>query len=288
MQDPNRTQMGAPPSADPNKTVMGAAPSLNVTTTIKPVQCPVCKAFNPPGVAWCHDCGLIFERALPGDAFGAPAVQLPVLVEQTGREHPLRPGSNVLGRAGDIVLDDPRVSRRHCQIDLADGTVRVSDLGSTNGTWVNGDRLVEGEPRALGNGDYLSLGGLGLTLGVPGETGKTVQALSGKTSALAVPPSAAEVTAWLVLPDREAPLRPGPNPFGRKDGNAIVITDPYVSGTHGVIDVEDDGVYLTDTGSTNGTIVNGAKLAPNMRTRVSPEDSIMLGSLEIKVKIKGA
>ncbi|MCW5938624.1 MAG: FHA domain-containing protein [Fimbriimonadaceae bacterium] len=286
MQDPNRTQMGSPPTADPNKTMMGSAPSLNVTTTIKPVQCPVCKAFNPPGVAWCNDCGLIFEMALPGDAFGAPAVQLPVLVEATGREHQLRPGANVVGRAGDIVIDDTRVSRRHCQIDLNDGAVTVLDLGSTNGTTVAGQRLGAGESRTLGNAERVSLGGFELTLSLPGEANKTLQAMSGRTSAMAAPPTTSDAPVWLVLPDREEPLRPGQNTFGRRDGNSIVIADPYVSGSHGVIEVADDGVYLTDTGSTNGTLLNEAKIAPNMRTKVSPDDTIRLGSLEIKIRLK--
>ena len=75
--DPNKTQMGFGPNADPNRTLMVTGPQLNVTQTIKPVQCPVCKMYNPAGVIYCVDCGLIFERALDGDAFGAPAIQVP-------------------------------------------------------------------------------------------------------------------------------------------------------------------------------------------------------------------
>lgn len=104
--DPNRTQLGAPPVADPNKTVMGTAPTLNATITIKPVQCPVCKTFNPAGMMFCMECGLIFDRALPDDAFGAPAVKLPCLVDQNGKEYPLRPGTNSIGREGDVMIVD--------------------------------------------------------------------------------------------------------------------------------------------------------------------------------------
>src|ERR1700678_3586694 len=104
--DPHRTVAGTAPGFDPNKTMLGTAPSLNATTTIKPVQCPVCKTFNPAGVMFCIDCGLIFDRALPGDAFGAPAIQLPMLMESSGREHPIRPGTTVVGREGDILLAD--------------------------------------------------------------------------------------------------------------------------------------------------------------------------------------
>ena len=86
---------------------------------------------------FCNDCGLIFEMSLDGDAFGAPAVQLPVLVDSSGREHRLSPGINVVGRAGDILVEDTRVSRRHCQVTLENDTVFAEDLGSTNGTYVN-------------------------------------------------------------------------------------------------------------------------------------------------------
>jgi len=299
MQDPNRTQLGAPPSndpnrtvmtgaptADPNRTMMGSAPSLNTTVTIKPVQCPVCKSFNPPGMMFCNDCGLIFEMALDGDAFGAPAVQLPVLVESTGREHQLRPGINVIGRAGDILLEDTRISRRHCQATLDNGAVFIEDLGSTNGTSVAGNKLGQGEKRALANAEKISLGGLELTLSMPGETNKTIQAMSGRTAAISIAPTIDDAIAWIVLPEREIPLSIGSHMFGRKSGNEIVIADPYVSGVHGQFDVTEEGVFLTDTGSTNGTVLNDAKLAPNMRTKLSKEDVIRLGSIEVTVRFK--
>lgn len=284
--DPNRTVMSGAPVADPNRTIMGTAPSLNTTVTIKPVQCPVCKTFNPPGLMFCNDCGLIFERALDGDAFGAPVVQLPVFVESGGKEHKLRPGVNVVGRAGDIVIEDTRVSRRHCQVTLENGSVLIEDLGSTNGTSVQGAKLAQGEKKSLQNGEKVSLGGLDLTLSLPGETNKTIQAMSGKTSALTVAPTTDESVAWLVLPDREISLTIGSHTFGRKDGNDIVVTDPYVSGKHGTFDVTEEGVYLTDIGSTNGTVLNEAKLSPNMRTKMSKDDVIRLGSVELKIRFK--
>ena len=151
MDDPNRTQLGAPPVADPNRTLMGTAPSLNATITIKPVQCPVCKTFNPTGVMFCVECGLIFDRALPDDAFGAPAIQLPVFVESGGREHPIRPGANVIGREGDVMLVDARVSRRHAQATSENGVIVLEDLGSTNGTQVNGVKINGESPVSIGD-----------------------------------------------------------------------------------------------------------------------------------------
>jgi hypothetical protein len=46
------------------------------------------------------------------------------------------------GRAG-IILPDASVSTRHATIERVDGTWRVTDLGSTNGTFVNGKRVGE-------------------------------------------------------------------------------------------------------------------------------------------------
>lgn len=47
----------------------------------------------------------------------------------------------------------PTVSRRHAVVSAAQGRWTVRDLDSTNGTWVNGARLAEGETRAIHDGD---------------------------------------------------------------------------------------------------------------------------------------
>ena len=285
--DPNRTQMGAPPTLDPNRTIMGSAPTLNATQTIKPIQCPVCKTFNPAGVMFCVDCGLIFDRALPGDAFGAPAIQLPVFIDDTGRENPIRPGTNIIGREGDILLSDGRASRRHAQIINSDGVLTLEDLGSTNGTKVDGVALAPGEKKLLTGSEKVSFGGIILQLSMPGEKGGNVtQAFaSNKTAAIATAPKKEVAPAVLVGEGKEFNLRNGINTFGRKADNDISIVDPYVSGKHGQIEITEQGVFITDIGSTNGTMLNDAKLSPNMRTAMTPEDVIRLGSMEFTVKV---
>ena len=285
--DSNRTQLGTPPTLDPNRTIMGSAPTLNATVTIKPIQCPVCKTFNPTGVMFCVDCGLIFDRALPGDAFGAPTVQLPVLVEESGREHPLRPGSTVIGREGDILLSDNRASRRHAQVTNSNGSLTIEDLGSTNGTKVDGVALAAGEKRNLAGNEKLSFGGILLQLALPGaKGGNTTQVFaSNKTAAITAAPKKEVPPAMLIGEGREIPLRSGVNVFGRKAENDVQIADPYVSGKHGQIEITEQGVFITDIGSTNGTMLNDAKLSPNMRTAMTPEDVIRLGSMEFIVKV---
>ncbi len=310
MSDPNRTQMAAPPTIDPNRTVMGTAPTINATVTIKPVQCPICKTFNPAGMMFCVECGLIFDRSLPDDAFGAPAVKLPCLVETSGREHPIRPGANIVGREGDVTLPDSKVSRKHAQILSEDSGMFLEDLGSTNGTLLNGDKVSPGERRTLNGGDLVSFGGVELRLSYPGQAGATQMLGGNKTAAMPAAPMAASSTqvgndepgapglagetseatsafepvAFLIYDGNELPLKAGANSFGRKSENDVSIADPYVSGKHGQIEVEEDGIYFTDLGSTNGTFVNGARLTPNMRTKIGEGDEFTIGSLSISFR----
>lgn len=285
--DPNRTQLGAPPTLDPNKTMLGTAPTLNATVTIKPVQCPVCKTFNPAGMMFCVDCGLIFDRALPDDAFGAPAVQLPQLVEQSGREHPIRPGINTIGREGDVMLVDGKISRRHAQITSDNGNLVLEDLGSTNGTKVDGNPVNPGDKVTLKGGETVSFGGVELKLAMPGDkSGKATAVISSnKTAAISTPPKVEVAPAKLVGEGKALPLHKGSNTFGRKPDNDIQIADPYVSGKHGIIEIADDGLFVTDIGSTNGTMLNDAKLSPNMRTAITAEDVIRLGSMEFRIEV---
>jgi hypothetical protein len=75
-----------------------------------------------------------------------------------GSEHPVH-GELILGRergTADLVLDDPGVSRRHARVLPEHDGVLVEDLGSSNGTYVNGRRISG--PVELGAGDELQLG----------------------------------------------------------------------------------------------------------------------------------
>jgi diguanylate cyclase (GGDEF)-like protein len=75
---------------------------------------------------------------------------------QMGQMHLLQEGRVVLGRSAeaDIPIADLGISRRHCQIDYSGGITVIRDLGSTNGTYVNGSRIQE---RQLGDGDKVQL-----------------------------------------------------------------------------------------------------------------------------------
>jgi predicted component of type VI protein secretion system len=75
----------------------------------------------------------------------------------------LAAGRIVLGRSSacQLVLSDDTVSRRHAELRLVDGRWHLRDLGSSNGTWVNGRRVVEAE---VVPGDEVQLGACRLRL----------------------------------------------------------------------------------------------------------------------------
>jgi len=68
----------------------------------------------------------------------------------------------------DVVLADPTISGRHAVVSLRDGAWWVEDLASTNGTYVNGDRLPAEAPALLRSGDVVQVGAVRLRLVSPG------------------------------------------------------------------------------------------------------------------------
>ncbi len=52
------------------------------------------------------------------------------------------------------------VSRQHSRLDVTEGTVMLTDIGSSNGTYLNGQRLLPNQPRILRDGDEIRFGKL--------------------------------------------------------------------------------------------------------------------------------
>ena len=78
-----------------------------------------------------------------------------------GQTFPIPRGKFILGRETDchLVLDSNSVSRHHCVLLMDDYTLRIRDLASKNGTFVNRDQTRVGE-RVLAHGDRVRLGDL--------------------------------------------------------------------------------------------------------------------------------
>lgn len=75
-----------------------------------------------------------------------------------GRELPVEDGMTIGRTDGDVLLADPQVSRRHAVVRLVDSRAVLEDLGSTNGTFVNEER-IEGR-RDLEVGDMVRFGAI--------------------------------------------------------------------------------------------------------------------------------
>ena len=77
-----------------------------------------------------------------------------------GRSIPLDPGPSVIGRdeAAAVRVDSSTVSRRHARIVVSAGAAILEDLGSKNGTFVAGQRLLA--PHQLDDGDEIRVGSM--------------------------------------------------------------------------------------------------------------------------------
>jgi pSer/pThr/pTyr-binding forkhead associated (FHA) protein len=88
-----------------------------------------------------------------------------------GEFWPIYQGQTLVGRkdagaSAGLEIDHPTTSSRHATIyaGARPGRLKIEDLGSTNGTYVNERRLEPGERRALVQGDTLRFGGYSVTV----------------------------------------------------------------------------------------------------------------------------
>jgi predicted Zn finger-like uncharacterized protein len=80
----------------------------------------------------------------------------------TGQEYPLSVAEMTVGRSGtDINVDDPEVSRKHCRIKVFGDRIVILDLKSTNGTKVNGKKVMTA---SLGVSESFTIGNSTLEL----------------------------------------------------------------------------------------------------------------------------
>ena len=95
---------------------------------------------------------------------------VPFLTDPTGREHPLTDKTVTIGRAieNEIVVTSRRVSRTHARVQREGRRLVLADLDSTNGTFLNGERLLA--PVELRDGDRIGIGDVVLLFHDPEST----------------------------------------------------------------------------------------------------------------------
>lgn len=246
------------------------------------MECPVCHTTNPPGEMYCGDCGFLLTST-PGaleEEAAAPEVKL---TGANGLEFNLNLGENTVGRANaDILLADATVSRRHALVGLAADRSWVEDLGSTNGTKVNGQRLEPNQARDLANGDEIQFGSVVLKASLPEGF---VAANATEAPEEAVAPVASPAVLVVEETGTEYPLPVGTTTLGRRSVNNIAFTeDHYISGRHAEIAFDGEQLTLTDLGSTNGTIVNDDRLVANTPQILQDGDLVVLGQKRLRVR----
>ncbi|MCA9925755.1 MAG: FHA domain-containing protein [Anaerolineales bacterium] len=96
--------------------------------------------------------------------------QAPILIDPIGREHTLTNETITIGRAveNDIVITSKRISREHARIRREGWRAMLEDMGSTNGTNLNGQRIHA--PIQLRDGDQIEIGDVLLTFRDPDVT----------------------------------------------------------------------------------------------------------------------
>jgi ABC-type multidrug transport system ATPase subunit/pSer/pThr/pTyr-binding forkhead associated (FHA) protein/ABC-type multidrug transport system permease subunit len=200
----------------------------------------------------------------------------PATVLHGGERHVLLKDSFAIGRLpdNDLTIAKDAVSRYHARIETARGGYRLTDLGSRNGTQLNGERF-RGESRWLANGDTVEIGG------------ELLRFLAGEETRLAAPHGP-------VIGTQVVQLGPEPLAIGRDASNDVVLADPNVSRFHAEVARLGDGrVAIRDLGSRNGTRVDGelvrsAVLQPGSDVGIGPYRLVFDGAAFVARSEQGA
>jgi pSer/pThr/pTyr-binding forkhead associated (FHA) protein len=112
----------------------------------------------------------------------------------TGRAHELNVDRTTIGRVDDNTLQiaDPSVSSHHCEVQLHGSEILIRDLNSTNGSFINGEKITE---KVLKPGQTLRLGQVELKLEAEGAA-----AASPNSPAPAPAPAKKQVDATMIMP----------------------------------------------------------------------------------------
>lgn len=169
------------------------------------------------------------------------------------------------GSEANVKLDNERISRNHLQLVYnSEGSLHVTDLGSTNGTFLNGFKLVAGEDKLLKPKDKLQLSGVNGILIVV-EKANNSKELTTHTDIFEKLKRKRQIT------------------IGRNSDCDIILDSETVSRYHASVRILKDGTYsIKDLGSRNGTFINGKKVKGI--TKISLTDKIYIGRHQLSLR----
>ncbi len=211
-----------------------------------------------------------------------------------GRTFPVTRNIASVGRKeGDLIFNHPTVSSNHAVLEHADTGFVLRDLGSTNGTFVNGERIAA---KVIDNLDEVRFGEFVLTFNVVEDrygmhdSEPTLEHDANTTLMIASAPSVAMIPDNLEVllfcetggAERQIRLQKRLSTVGRAEGD-VVVDDQTLSRKHFQVEVHPDHLAVKDLGSVNGTHIGGK---PVSYTRLQPGQSFSAGRTKFRIEIK--
>ncbi len=181
----------------------------------------------------------------------------------------------LIGRnaSADLFVNDPRVSRRHCEVRVDGDRLLLVDLGSASGTAVNG-RRVDGST-VLRVGDRISIADLSVEVVRRPATSATSTSTFATSAPTSSPPAAQGGDRTIVggpgtiLPaelaaDIELRIDRSGLVIGRAASADLILDHPLVSREHCRLILRSDRTFVQDAGATNGTFINGQRVTTQL------------------------
>lgn len=269
-----RWETGTAPAAEPTPE---PAPAPSPTPHPEPVREPVELGTVPAP-----------RSSTPGEALGILTV---VHLDGRVEELPVTASGLQIGRGkqagNDLVLSaDGMVSKKHAHLAWEGGRFVLHDDGSTNGSYVGGERLTPGKPMPLADGDELLLGQTRLRLHAPQDSLTVPSPFARPSFAAGEPkPSGATGPTYRLLTDSgESYVLASRMLLGRALTDDIVLVGEGVSPQHARITLREGMVRIEDLDSKVGTVVNGERIPANFPVALYPGDTILLGTLQLRLQ----
>ena len=194
------------------------------------------------------------------------------------REMPLRDGDRLsIGRSAsnDIQISEGHISRQHAIIACQDGAFSIDDVGSANGTFVNGVQVYGENQLAIGDEVHLFVSVFKLLAAQdsdPAGASDKVSAVAGDRASLRITRGPQRGQVFALLKDELYIGRSTPG-----SNWEVALQDPTVSRPHAFLVKEEREWKIFDLGSINGTAVNSQPVTGGKATSLRDGDRIVFG-----------